>query len=352
MKHAFFPESGTFYKANLHCHTTLSDGELTPAQVKEVYRAHGYSIVAFTDHELLHDNSSLTDDTFLALVGYEIAAKGPASGQGVFEEEKCVHLNLLGRDPHGVTHVCYHPDAARKFDHDGVADAVPFFGDLLPRENTAAWVNRVVAEAKAHGFIVAFNHPFWSCLNYADYKDYAGFWGLELFNTGCHVSGHDDAPVVYDQFLRQGKFPFPLATDDNHQGLAYVGAPDSDMLGGWIMVRAPKLDYDTVFAALERGDFYASTGPSFESLFCEDGVLHVACSPVRRIFANCAGRVSFHAHPATSGELIDHAEIRFADRDESGAWKTGARGYLRVTIEDAAGHQAWSKALPIADLLD
>ena len=55
---------------------------LTPAQIKEVYKSHGYAIVAFTDHELLHDNSALTDDGFLALTGYEIAANGPASGAG------------------------------------------------------------------------------------------------------------------------------------------------------------------------------------------------------------------------------------------------------------------------------
>ena len=352
MKHFLIPESGNFYKANLHCHTKLSDGRLTPAQTKEVYKSHGYAIVAFTDHELLHDNSALTDDGFLALTGYEIAANGPASGVGPFNEEKCVHLNLLGRDPHGVTHVCYHPDPVRWCDHEGVADIAPHFGEITPHENTAAWVNRVIREAREHGFIVAFNHPSWSCLNYEDYKDYEGFWGLELFNSGCDRAGNLDTPVVFDYFLRQGKFPFPLATDDNHGGLARVDVPGSDMLQGWVVVRAPRLDYDTVFAALERGDFYASTGPSFHELYVEDGAVHVSCSPVRRIWVNTAGRATFRAYPAAEGELIDKAELRFAYKDEAGAWKTGARGYIRVTIEDAAGRLAWSKALPVADLLD
>ena len=43
------PEAG-YYKANLHCHTTLSDGEFTPEQIKAAYQEQGYSIVAFTDH--------------------------------------------------------------------------------------------------------------------------------------------------------------------------------------------------------------------------------------------------------------------------------------------------------------
>jgi hypothetical protein len=28
------------------------------------------------------------------------------------------------------------------------------------------------------------------------------------------------------------------------------------------------------------------------------------------------------------------------------------KGYLRVTIEDAEGRHAWSKAIPLVDLLD
>ena len=30
------------YKANLHAHTTYSDGNFTPLQVKEHYKANGY----------------------------------------------------------------------------------------------------------------------------------------------------------------------------------------------------------------------------------------------------------------------------------------------------------------------
>ena len=32
------PEGAPGYKANLHCHTTLSDGEFTPEQVKAAYQ--------------------------------------------------------------------------------------------------------------------------------------------------------------------------------------------------------------------------------------------------------------------------------------------------------------------------
>ena len=63
MKKYLLPENGTFYKANLHCHTVLSDGRLTPEQVRELYMSRGYSIVAFTDHNAMSvvDKKALSD---------------------------------------------------------------------------------------------------------------------------------------------------------------------------------------------------------------------------------------------------------------------------------------------------
>lgn len=53
MKKYLLPETGNFYKANLHCHSTVSDGELTVEEIKKIYTEQGYSIVAYTDHEVL-----------------------------------------------------------------------------------------------------------------------------------------------------------------------------------------------------------------------------------------------------------------------------------------------------------
>ena len=39
------------YKANLHSHSVISDGNLTPAEMKKAYKDRGYSILAITDHE-------------------------------------------------------------------------------------------------------------------------------------------------------------------------------------------------------------------------------------------------------------------------------------------------------------
>ena len=72
MRKYLLPEAGTFYKANLHCHSTVSDGRLSPEEVKNVYKKKGYSVVAFTDHDVLVPHPELDDEDFLPLNGYEI----------------------------------------------------------------------------------------------------------------------------------------------------------------------------------------------------------------------------------------------------------------------------------------
>ena len=108
MRQYLLPENGRFYKANLHSHSTVSDGTLTPAEMKRVYMAHGYSIIAYTDHEILRDHSALSDCDFLAITGYELSVN--ERGDKPWPQKQTCHLNLYARDPHNTTQVCFHPE--------------------------------------------------------------------------------------------------------------------------------------------------------------------------------------------------------------------------------------------------
>jgi hypothetical protein len=44
-------------KANLHAHTTRSDGTLSPAEVIDAYAARGYDVLAITDHDTYRNDS-------------------------------------------------------------------------------------------------------------------------------------------------------------------------------------------------------------------------------------------------------------------------------------------------------
>ena len=82
MKKILISSTKKQYKANLHCHSTLSDGKLTPEALKEMYKSHGYDILAITDHSHPYSHTAMSDSDFLMLTGYEayilfvIAMKG------------------------------------------------------------------------------------------------------------------------------------------------------------------------------------------------------------------------------------------------------------------------------------
>ena len=59
------------YKANLHSHSNLSDGRLTPEELIRAYREAGYSILAITDHEASYDHTAASGPDFLMVTGYE-----------------------------------------------------------------------------------------------------------------------------------------------------------------------------------------------------------------------------------------------------------------------------------------
>ena len=62
---------GRYRKAQLHCHTTNSDGTFSPRELLERYRAAGYAFVVLTDHDRVTTCDDLNDATFLALPGVE-----------------------------------------------------------------------------------------------------------------------------------------------------------------------------------------------------------------------------------------------------------------------------------------
>ena len=67
------PDTKKYYKANLHTHSTVSDGKLTPEEVKAEYKKLGYSILALTDHSVIVNHQHLNDPDFLMLTGAEIS---------------------------------------------------------------------------------------------------------------------------------------------------------------------------------------------------------------------------------------------------------------------------------------
>ena len=51
----------------------------------------------------------------------------------------------------------------------------------------------------------------------------------------------------------------------------------------WCQIKAERLDYDTIFEALKKGNFYSSNGPKIHELYVKDDVVYVKTSNACRI---------------------------------------------------------------------
>ena len=70
-----FKNNGNWYKGNLHSHTTISDGKMTPEQSVEVYKEHGYNFLALSEHDIYTDyRKQYNTDNFIMIPAIEASA--------------------------------------------------------------------------------------------------------------------------------------------------------------------------------------------------------------------------------------------------------------------------------------
>lgn len=325
------------FKANLHCHSTLSDGRLTPQELIDAYRAHGYSVLAITDHESPRDHSALSTDDFVLLTGYEAYIRpDPQCRYDVYSSE--IHLNLFAKDPHNETLICYNP-AYCKYLTPAEQANLKTAGSQRTREYTVAYINEFIQTARDNGYLVSYNHPTWSMEDEARILSYEGCFSMEMLNGDSRLrSGLEYNGALYNTLLRHGKFPFLHAGDDNHNARPFE-SPHSDSFLAWTMILADELSYDTVIHAMENGDMYPSEGPLFDSV-CFDGErVHIACSPVSLICCHVGGKAPAFAR-ALEGDALTHVALP-VPKD--------AR-YLRISLTDACGRHADTRAFTREEL--
>ena len=296
------------FKANLHCHTTVSDGKWTPGQVKERYMAKGYSVVAFTDHFVLQNHSYLNEDNFLALNACELEVKQKQPEQPN-EKIKLYHFNLYSLNPD--------------------ADLTP------PQMNMDYYdidaINRYISERTEEGFLVCYNHPFWSLQTYEDYSALKGCFAIEIYNHGCEITDgfYGYNPQVYDEMLRLQNKIYCLSTDDNHN-FKPVDSPDCDSFGGFVMINSENLTYSDIMNSLKNGDFYSSQGPELYEISLNGNKLTVKCSDVKLIVVYTDGRKCYIA----KGENLTGAEFTLKGNEK----------YIRVMCRDKEHKDANSNA--------
>lgn len=339
MKKYLLPPNGRFYKANLHCHSTVSDGRLTPEEIKKYYMEHGYSVVAYTDHDILIPHDELAEEDFLPLHGYEMEIN--AYWDGDFTLTKTCHMCLIALERDNLKQACWHRENYLFGNAPKYREQAQFYEEEpdYVRTYTPECISNMMKKGREHGFFVTYNHPVWSMEERDQYINYHNMHAMEICNYGCVVGGYDDyVPAIYDEMLRAGKRIYCIAADDNHNYGGVTG-PASDSFGGFTMIKADKLDYRTITEALEKGHFYASQGPEIKALWYEDGKLHIECGPVKSIVFSFGTRRT-EAFYAPGGEYLTSAQIPVVDNCI----------YVRVTVTDENGKPANTNAYFVDEL--
>ena len=338
MRKYLLPKNGNFYKANLHCHTNISDGKLSPEEIKNAYKEKGYSIVAYTDHEVFITHNNLTDSEFLALNGMEIAFGEQYANKTYAFAEQC-HLLAIALDKN----ICVQPIFAEErhvrynkhlFSLVNVGDNVR----SLDKWYSKSCINFTINTCNKKGFFTVYNHPTWSLENYSQYINYEGMHAMEMFNGSANSDGFEDYnPRVYDDLLRSGKKLYCIGTDDNHN-LYPFDSPRCDSFKGFTMIKAEKLDYENIAKSLINGNFYASEAPTIDELYYEDGKIYIKCSSAQKIYVTYEGRKAQIEYmidkPLTSAEF----EI------------SKAHGYFRLTVVGLDGKRATTNAYFVEEL--
>lgn len=334
MKQYLLPQQGQFYKVNLHCHTNISDGNMTPEAIKDWYKSHGYSAVCYTDHEVLIGHKELCDEEFVALHGYEVSIKQDLEHHTGFHMP-VYHFNFVAEKQDNLIMPRFFKDnpsmpgdARRWATEKGQYDPAD---TIETTEYSIEWLNGYLTAVRDAGFLVAYNHPQWSLQAAKDYVGLEGLHAIEAINGGCrHLN--DNTSLHFEQMLRAEMNVLPVGGDDNHRAC--------DCGYAWTMIKAPALTYDALIEAYKRGDCYASEGPDLTELYVENGEIVVKTSPVAGIYLMSEGR-------ACSWKTDDAAtltEARFA-------YKPEAFGeYFRLELRDATGKRAFSKAYPTASI--
>lgn len=338
MRKYLLPEGGKFYKANLHSHSTVSDGKLTPEQMKEAYKAQGYSVIAYTDHNVMIDQTHLCDDEFVALNGYELNANDPGA---VFKYRKTCHLCLIALKPDNLRQVCWHREkymVGKGADYRHLVQFDPNMPDF-ERDHSPECINTMINAGVENGFFVTYNHPVWSLENRSDYEHYHGMHAMEICNYASFRQFPEYDEIIYDDMLRMGKRIYCIATDDNHNG-APLDSLKRDSFGGFTMIKADKLEYTAITDALVAGNFYASMGPEIKELYMEGNKLCVKTGPCEKIVMGTGCRKTRAAF-REKGKKLTYAEF-IVEPDDT---------YVRITVTDKYGRHANTNAYFVEDIL-
>lgn len=301
-----------WYKGNTHTHSYWSDGDDFPEMILDWYKTRGYDFIALSDHNILADKEywkqipahpfrqrrfrEYLDKYGEQWVTYRTDSAGRisvklktlAEFRPLFEEKDKFLIIKAEEITDGYAGKPVHMNAIN------VQELVKPRGgnsvaEVLQNNLDAVYEQR---ERTGQPMFPHINHPnFGWAIKAEDMMQLRGERFFEVYNGHPHVHNYGDSVTIgmeelWDKllirYLEDGKPPlYGLATDDSHNYLEYrVGLSNPGR--GWIMVRSAQLSPDSLIAAMERGDFYATTGVLLKDVRTAKNTLTVEVAPEAR----------------------------------------------------------------------
>jgi hypothetical protein len=294
-----------WYKGNLHTHTVNSDGDSTPHEVATWYREHGYQFLALTDHNHLTEIAALNAihgarEKFLIIPAEEVTDQ---------YLKKPIHINAINLE----------------------REVQAQHGDSV-----AATIQRNVEEIRGAKGLPSVNHPNFHWAITA--RDLMGIRGLKLFEVynghpTVNNQGGGGAPSLdqmWDELLTGGQQLYGIGVDDAHV-FKRMGMEYSNPGRGWVVVRAPALTAAAITEALEKGDFYSSSGVNLLDV--------QTAGSEYRIEINARAQERF-----TTTFLGDGGKVLATSYETIPVYRyKGNEKYVRARVDSSFGLSAWTQ---------
>ena len=280
-----------WYRGNLHTHSLWSDGDDYLEMIGVWYRDRDYDFLCFTDHNTLATSRDRWVDISKKPTGKDAYEKLKKRFPDGWVEERTTDgkTEVRLKTYEEVVSKIAIPDEFLLIQGEEVTDR---FGrlpvhlcatnikELIPPlhgESVAATidnnVNALIAQRERTGqpMFIHLNHPnFGYGVTAEDLMRVRGEKFFEVYNghPGVNNSGdpqHASTERIWDIILtkRLAEFGmsvmYGLATDDGHN-YHEIPSRKSEPGRGWVMVLAENLKAGTLVEAMERGDFYSSSG--------------------------------------------------------------------------------------------
>jgi hypothetical protein len=302
------PQNGArWWKGNTHTHSLWSDGDDFPEMIADWYKRNGYHFVSLTDH-----NTAATEERWWPVPATGILREAydkyrTRFGASVDQRRVADTLSVRLRRPREYAPQLDEPgkfllvggeEITQYLERRGAHMNALNLVDAIPAQPGATLVEmlrhdleavRAQEQRTGREINAVFNHPnfLWSqtaedllelpALRF--FEVYNGHPLVNILGDSVHASNERIWDIVLTRRFATGGGPlYGLATDDSHDYHRF-GTDQRNTGRGWIVVRATRLDADSLMVAMQRGDFYASTGVELTDIRHDRGRLTLSILP-------------------------------------------------------------------------